>query len=281
MGGDGDIVQRIVQFVGNTGGKRSDCPHLVGLNENGLTSLQLLDHVIERDGQVGELVPETAPGSNRAEISRGDPFGVHGEPSDGAQNPAAKEVRIQNEKEQQEDKRVHMDMAGSQDGLGKWLLFLLQQVICKGDHFLAVPPQLHFDLFFSQQVGRVGSLGLLEVYEPLEQNLVPFEVGQDDRLAVFSKDLSELFSIDVKDLLGLIDIFQGIVQVRAVEEEVLFEAAGLLDLQHVLVGDLQEMEFLFDLVHGEHDGGGNANHEQEDEKETEVNMKPKAVAASP
>jgi hypothetical protein len=72
----------------------------------------------------------------------------------------------------------------------------------------------------------------------------------------------------------MIDIFQGIVQVRAIEEEVLFEATGLLDLQHVLVGNLQETEFPFDLVHGEHHGNGNANHKQEDEKETEVNMEP-------
>src|SRR4030067_351357 len=119
MGGDGDIVERIIQFVGNTGGKRSDCPHLVRLNKNRLTALQLLDHLIDRDGQVGELVPETAPGSNRGTISRGDPFGVHGEPLDGAQYPGAKEVRIQNEKDQQEDKGVDVDMAGAQDGLGK------------------------------------------------------------------------------------------------------------------------------------------------------------------
>ena len=94
LGSNADIVQRIVQLVGDTGSKCAHSPHLVRLHQDSLPVFQFQDHLINRNGQVGKFVLVALGRGNWRKVSRCNTFCVTGKSFDitekaGADNRSA------------------------------------------------------------------------------------------------------------------------------------------------------------------------------------------------
>ncbi len=87
--------------------------------------------------------------------------------------------------------------------------------------------------------------------------------GGDTRRTISAQDFLQLFLIAIKDVLGQVDVFQGVAQIGPVEEVVLLEAPGLLDLDDIIIDDLEDPKLLFHLVGRDQKEGRDAGGKQE------------------
>ena len=82
-----------------------------------------------------------------------------------------------------------------------------------------MPPEFQFDHVLVGRVSRIDGSLLFHFSQPFQKILVALDVWQDQVLASSPKYFSETLQIAVENILGLVDVIEGITQVGAVKKK--------------------------------------------------------------
>ena len=224
-----DVVQRVIQLVGDPRRQRAHGTQLVGLDEQIVAALQFFHHVVQGNGQVRELILETPRRRNRSKIPLGDSFGNVQHAAQGPEHLTRQEIRGVNDQGQQYRQKGERKPLEKLEHEIHALAFPFRQIQGLRDHGRPMLPQLRFDL---RSIGG-RSPGFRP--EPLQQLRVPFQMALHAQVLVFSDHAFEPRLPGGQQGRSIPDMFLHIPEIRPVKEVVLLEAAGLLNLCGVAV----------------------------------------------
>src|ERR1019366_7462900 len=237
--------------------------------QDALAAAQLFDHVVDGDGERGEFVAIAAARQDRAIVAAGDAAQVLHVAADRIHNAADQHVTHDHHVEQQKDQEVELHMAGERDHLLQFFPFLLDQVGGEGDDVAAVFADVNLGVANLVQPGGIVAPDGRKAGEAI---FVGLEAGADLVVTRWADDSSETIRVLAQDAPGRVRLFERVVEVGAVQKEVLFEAAGLVDFEQKLAGDFVEM----DLAVDPRSGGGSQKADGQDngekEEDTEINL---------